>query len=116
MAGSGCQRHRKREAVWREIDPLFRAGETVLDLGCGTGADAVHLMADGVQVYGTDASAEMVRIARRKGVDAYRFPIESLAQLPHRALNPMSRFEDQLAAIAGLGQTNNRLRPFRGHA
>jgi ubiquinone/menaquinone biosynthesis C-methylase UbiE len=33
----------QRDAVWRHIDPLFRPGSVVLDLGCGTGEDALHL-------------------------------------------------------------------------
>ena len=39
-----------RDAVWRRIDRLFAAGDRVLDLGCGTGADAVHLAERGVRV------------------------------------------------------------------
>ncbi len=33
----------QRQAVGREIDGLFRAGDRVLDLGCGPGDDALHL-------------------------------------------------------------------------
>jgi ubiquinone/menaquinone biosynthesis C-methylase UbiE len=54
----------QREAVWRVVDTLFRPGDTVLDLGCGTGDDALHLMSAGVAVHGVDSSPEMVRIAR----------------------------------------------------
>jgi ubiquinone/menaquinone biosynthesis C-methylase UbiE len=60
----------QRDAVWREIDPLFRPGERIVDLGCGTGEDALHLMQAGVSVLAFDASPEMVRIARARGVDA----------------------------------------------
>jgi SAM-dependent methyltransferase len=71
----------QREAAWREIDPLFGPGSRVLDLGCGTGDDAVHLAARGVDVFGIDESLEMVRIARAGGVSAYVLAIEELAAL-----------------------------------
>jgi ubiquinone/menaquinone biosynthesis C-methylase UbiE len=71
----------QREAVWRRIDPLFPSGARVLDLGCGTGEDALHLACSGVRVFGIDASAEMVQIARQRGVDARVLPIEEIAQI-----------------------------------
>jgi ubiquinone/menaquinone biosynthesis C-methylase UbiE len=71
----------QRRAVWKFIDPLFQAGGSVLDLGCGTGVDAVHLQETGVQVYGIDSSPEMIGIAKRKGVDAHVCGLEDLATL-----------------------------------
>ncbi len=56
----------QRESVWREIDRLFRPGERVLEINCGTGVDALHLAARGVQVVACDASAGMVEVARRR--------------------------------------------------
>lgn len=70
----------QREAVWRRVDPLFQRGTTILDLGCGTGEDAVHFQQAGVQVRAIDASAEMVRIASSRGVDANQLPIEKVGQ------------------------------------
>jgi ubiquinone/menaquinone biosynthesis C-methylase UbiE len=55
---------------------LDHAGQTALDLGCGTGEDALRLMQHGVRVHAIDASPEMVRIARERGVDAHTLPIE----------------------------------------
>jgi ubiquinone/menaquinone biosynthesis C-methylase UbiE len=71
----------QRDAVWRRVDQLFAAGDCVLDIGCGTGEDAVHLMSLGVMVRAFDASAEMVRVARARGVDAARVPIEELSRV-----------------------------------
>jgi SAM-dependent methyltransferase len=65
----------QREAVWRRIDPLFGPGDSLLDLGCGTGEDALHFMKAGVRVRAIDASSEMVRIARQRGVNAEHLPI-----------------------------------------
>ena len=51
----------QRAAVWRRLDRLFGPGDRVLDLGCGTGADATHLANRGVQVLATDISPRMVQ-------------------------------------------------------
>jgi SAM-dependent methyltransferase len=50
----------QRAQVWRHIDSLFQAGDRILDIGCGTGADAAHLLARGVGIHGTDASPAML--------------------------------------------------------
>jgi SAM-dependent methyltransferase len=71
----------QRAAVWREIDGLFRAGDRVLDLGCGTGDDALHLADLGVDVVGVDASLQMVEASRRRGVSASLLAIEDLIKL-----------------------------------
>ena len=71
----------QRLGVWRRTDPLFPPGSRVLDLGCGSGVDAVHLMERGVDVLGIDASAAMVRVARARGVDARHLAIESLPEV-----------------------------------
>ena len=60
----------QRNLVWREMDALFHPGERILDIGCGTGEDAAHFAARGVQVYATDASPAMVQVARARGVTA----------------------------------------------
>jgi SAM-dependent methyltransferase len=57
---------RLRRAVWRHLDAAFPAGARVLDLGCGTGEDAVHLAARGVSVHAVDASPAMAEAALAK--------------------------------------------------
>ena len=47
-----------------------RAGERVLDLGCGDGALSLRIAAGGAEVVGVDASAEQVAAARAAGLDA----------------------------------------------
>jgi ubiquinone/menaquinone biosynthesis C-methylase UbiE len=71
----------QREAVWRYTAHLFRAGSHVLDLGCGTGDDALWLAAHGVIVTGIDASAEMARVACERGVDARHCAIENIREI-----------------------------------
>jgi ubiquinone/menaquinone biosynthesis C-methylase UbiE len=40
--------------------------QTVLDLGCGTGAHAFHFARRGFTVHGVDLSAEMIERAQRR--------------------------------------------------
>lgn len=47
-----------------------RAGERILDVGCGDGILTEKLAAVGATVVGVDASADMVAAARRRGLDA----------------------------------------------
>ena len=58
-----------RARVWTRLDRSFGAGDRVLELGCGTGADAIHLAGRGVAVLATDASAGMLDVARKR-IDA----------------------------------------------
>jgi SAM-dependent methyltransferase len=62
----------QRNAVWRVVDPLFHAGDRVLDIGCGTGEDAAHLASRGVSVHAIDASPAMVARASARAVGATR--------------------------------------------
>lgn len=62
-----------RHAVASETRHIFRPGLRALDLGCGTGEDALRLARRGLDVHGIDASAAMIARARSKaalaGVD-----------------------------------------------
>jgi SAM-dependent methyltransferase len=106
----------QREALWRYLKPLAKAGDRVLDLGCGTGEDALRFSGLGAKVTGIDSSPEMVRIARERGVDARLCRIEDIGGLKAKydgavsvfgALNcvaDLSTLREPLAAtIAGGG-------------
>ena len=53
-----------REMVWRHLP--FEAGDHVLELGCGTGEDALTLAWHGIHVTATDVSTEMLAVAAAK--------------------------------------------------
>ncbi|PYQ52520.1 MAG: hypothetical protein DMF78_11145 [Acidobacteria bacterium] len=71
-----------RHVVQRRLEALFRPGDRVLDLGCGTGEDALALAARGVRVTGIDPSPAMIARARAKaaqrGLDAQACRFEVL--------------------------------------
>ena len=59
-----------REIVWDYMRRLFRKDGRILDLGCGTGEDAVFLAEQGCSVHAMDLSAGMLDKAKQKAGDA----------------------------------------------
>jgi len=59
-----------RRLVWSRTDQVFARAGRVLDLGCGTGEDALRLAARGASVLGIDAAAAMVAAASEKARQA----------------------------------------------
>src|SRR5205807_9875420 len=57
-----------------------KAGERILDLGCGTGALAAEIAARGAEVLGLDRSEEMIGQARKK-FPALRFEVMDAREL-----------------------------------
>lgn len=101
----------QREAVWHHLASLLHAENRVLDLGCGTGDDALMLSAYGIHVTGIDASSEMVRIARSRSVDARLNPIERVGEIGgpfdgvlsnFGALNCVERLADLRGPLSGI--------------
>src|SRR5487761_307519 len=56
-----------------------RAGERILDLGCGDGVLTEKITARGATVVGIDASPEMAAAAGRRGLDARLLAAEQMA-------------------------------------
>jgi len=57
------------EALWRRIaERVAGPGQRVLDVGCGTGGLSLACAALGASVVGLDRNAEMLEVARAKGV------------------------------------------------
>ena len=55
-----------RALVWSRLDAVFQPGQQILELGCGTGEDAVRLACRGVKVLATDLSPRMIAVAQEK--------------------------------------------------
>jgi SAM-dependent methyltransferase len=55
-----------RREVWAHYEEVFRPGQLVLDVSCGTGIDSVFLARRGVQVVASDISAGMLRQVQAK--------------------------------------------------
>lgn len=59
-----------RAEMWRWLDRLFAPGSRLIDLGCGTGLDAVRMAQQGHSVAATDWSPQMVERTRARAADA----------------------------------------------
>jgi ubiquinone/menaquinone biosynthesis C-methylase UbiE len=98
----------QRAAVHREMDRVFRAGQRVLEINCGTGVDAVHLARRGVRVLACDASARMIDIARRRTAQNALELRTRFLVLPTESINHLvetegeASFDGALSNFAGL--------------
>jgi len=69
-----------RAEMWRWLDRAFVPGYRLLDLGCGTGLDAVRMAHRGHRVVATDWSTEMVaRTAARAREESVADRVEAVA-------------------------------------
>lgn len=62
--------HWLRQQIWERLIYLFKAGDTLLEIGCGTGEDAVWLAKQGIHVLATDASPAMLKQTQQKAKSA----------------------------------------------
>lgn len=53
----------RRRVVWSELERAFHTGDTVLEINCGTGIDAVHLGGHNISVSAYDISPKMIEMA-----------------------------------------------------
>jgi len=69
-----------RAEMWRWLDATFRTPSRLIDLGCGTGLDAVRMARAGHHVTATDWSAKMIeRTAERAAADGVAERVSALA-------------------------------------
>lgn len=59
-----------RTAARKWLEAAFRPGSHILELGCGTGEDALWLAGRGIRVTALDASPAMLEVARAKAAQA----------------------------------------------
>ncbi|MBA3604513.1 MAG: class I SAM-dependent methyltransferase [Acidimicrobiia bacterium] len=88
--GSAYLRYSFTKGTVQEIDHVaaalgLRAGERVLDVGCGPGRHAHELARRGVLVHGVDISAPFVDLARAAAPDGATFQRLDARALPFRA-------------------------------
>ena len=111
-----------RRRVHQVISPLIDAGSHVLDLGCGTGIDAVWLATMTERVHAIDPSSEMVAIAMNRTAAHDNVTV---AQGNIASIVDESRFDLILANFGAIncqaslpdaGQHINRLLRPGGHA
>ncbi len=76
-----------RRVLWRHFDRHFRAGDHVLDAGCGTGIDTMHLAARQVRVIAVDVSGKMLDELRSKLEST---PFASLVDVRHGEINQLA--------------------------
>ena len=97
----------QRMAVRRALIEAFPAGGTILEIGGGTGEDAVWLAHRGFRVLSTDAAPTMVERARRKlaplGLHAETVAAEDLEHFADRFLDgTRPRFDGAFSNFACL--------------
>jgi SAM-dependent methyltransferase len=109
----------QRTAVWREALRVFRPGDRILELNCGTGEDALFLAGRGIRVYACDASPRMIMQARaRKTAEAPSSPIDFhiLRTEQVDSLAGQDQFDGVFSNFSGLNCVNDLARTARSLA
>lgn len=83
----------QRAVIWRALRQTFHQGNSVLELNCGTGEDALFLASYGVKVSALDISERMIAVANRRKLQ------ESPSATAHFAVMATER-------ISELGETS----------
>lgn len=102
---------RLRARIWACLERHLRPGQHVLELGCGTGEDALWLAQRGVSVTATDVSAAMLEVAAHK---AARVGVAGQVTTRHLAIQDMpgAIFEDKFDGVLSDFGALNCLREF----
>jgi ubiquinone/menaquinone biosynthesis C-methylase UbiE len=95
-----------RTEMWRWLDATFAPGSRLMDLGCGTGLDAIRMAKQGHYVTATDWSPRMVdRTAERAAREAVTSNVQTLPVGAHELhrIDGQSLFD---GAYSNLGPLN----------
>jgi len=95
-----------RNEMWRMLDAAFASGSRLIDLGCGTGLDAVRMARVGHHVTAADWSQRMVERTRER---AEREQLADSVQAIAVGAHELSRVERQAefdGAYSNLGALN----------
>ena len=99
---------RIRRIIWSIYYRHFRPADSLLELNCGTGTDALELASNGMYVLATDSSVEMIGVLRRKlmgtALNAFVFPM----QIPFSRLKVLygRQFDGIYSNFGGLNCTS----------
>jgi ubiquinone/menaquinone biosynthesis C-methylase UbiE len=85
----------QRASVWKKLENAFQPGNSVLEIGCGTGVDACFLAERGVTVVACDSSPQMLNLAirrirkngRDRSVRPHLLAAEDIASLRNRSFD-----------------------------
>jgi SAM-dependent methyltransferase len=94
-----------RGMVREQLSSAFRPGDRVLELGCGTGEDAIWLAQRGVHVTATDAAEGMIDVIRLKAAAAgvaHRLELQRLDLRDLEAWTPGCTFEGAFSVFGAL--------------
>ncbi|HSY02500.1 MAG TPA: class I SAM-dependent methyltransferase [Acidobacteriaceae bacterium] len=109
----------QRTAVWRETLCVFRPGDRILELNCGTGEDALFLAGRGIRVCACDASPRMIGQAKtRRAAEAPLSPIDfRILRTEHiDSLRGEGQFDGVFSNFSGLNCVNDLARTARSLA
>jgi len=87
---------RMRLAMWDTVQAAIPAGGRLLDLGCGTGIDALEFARRGHQVIASDWSPQMVERTRARAVAA---DLQSHVSAIHLGIQQLDRLDDAFDGI-----------------
>lgn len=93
--------HCLRKMVWQRFDVAFASSNRILEIGCGTGEDSIYFARRGHDVVATDASAGMLRVAKKKAEN------EGCAQRIQFRHIPMEKLGHELATQRFDGISSN---------
>lgn len=102
--GNAAMAWMRRESI-KYLEALFPPGSRLLEVGCGTGDEAVALALSGRSVVATDLSPRMAQITAQKAARAQiadRVQVVALAAGALAALRPRARFDGAYASFGAL--------------
>src|SRR5262249_29380597 len=116
-----------RALAWERLDAAMAGCTRILEIGCGTGEDAVRLALRGADVVATDPSPAMLRVAAQKArqarcaerMELRCLPMERIGELARErfdgvwsnfgAVNCVARLEAAVAELACLVAPGSQL-------